>query len=97
MDTGRQRFPGSVGSPLRNWIALFAKLALKKLTLQGRQLETLRCFAAVPITLSMQELTIEGGALPPSELPHLFGLVRLRTLRLDYCFSPRLDDATSTA
>ena len=33
-------------------------------------------------------------ALPPSQLTHLFGLRRLRTLHLDCCFSPLLDDAT---
>ena len=47
-----------------------------------------------PITESLEELALCHLDLPPSELPHLYGLRRLRTLDLADCFSSRLDDAT---
>ena len=77
-----------------HWSALFAKLSLKKLTIRRGELETLQCFAAGPITQSLEELAIAGLALPPAELSHLYGLHRLRSLALNYCFSSHLDDAT---
>ena len=76
---------------------LFAQLkakGLKKLAIRRGAIETLRWFAAGPIAQSLEELTIEFGDLPPSELAHIYGLRRLRILRLNGCFSPRLDDAT---
>ena len=76
----------------QQWAALFAKLAIKKLTIDGGLLETLQCFSAGPITQSLEDLTIKDLELPPSELVHLYNLHRLRTLRLDCCFSPPLDD-----
>ena len=39
-----------------------------------------------PITRSLEALTLDELDLPPSELPHLYNLRRLRTLRLDHCF-----------
>ena len=75
-----------------HWSALFAKLPLKKLTIRGG-LETLRCFASGPITDSLEELTLQFLDLPPSELPHLYPLRRLRSLQLQYCFSAHLPDA----
>ena len=78
-----------------HWSALFAKLALKTLTIRRGEIDTLRCFASGPITQSLQELTSRDVfVLPPSELPHLYSLRRLRILRLLNCFSPRLSDAT---
>ena len=77
------------------WSALFAKLtALKKLRIGRSPLDTLQCFATGPITQSLEELIIESFDRPPSELPYLYALRRLRSLRLDWCFSPRLSDAT---
>ena len=78
------------------WSALFAKLTkLKKLEIQyERELKTLRCFAAGPVTQSLEELRIAHLDLRPSELSHLYALRRLRTLRLQFCFTTRLDDAT---
>ena len=76
-----------------HWSALLGKLSIKQLTIRGGDLDTLQCFATGPITQSLVELTIEFLKLPPSELPHLYGLRRLQTLRLDDCFSSRLDDA----
>ena len=73
--------------------ALFAKLPLKKLTIRGGELETLQCFAAGPITQSLDDLSIRWISLPPSELSRLYPLRRLRTLHLDGCFSARLSDA----
>ena len=73
--------------------ALFAKLTIRKLTFRGGNLGTLQCFAAGPITQSLQELTISSAKLPTSELPHLYSLRRLRTLNLDESFTSRLDDA----
>ena len=77
-----------------HWSALFAKLALKKLTIRRGEIDTLQCFATGPITESLEELTLEQINLPSSEVPHLYALRRLRTLHLNYCFSPRLDGAT---
>ena len=77
-----------------HWSALFAKLPLKKLTIRGGAIETLACFAAGPITHSLEELTIYDLEIPPSELSHLHALSRLRTLHLHECFSLRLDEAT---
>ena len=80
-----------------HWSTLFAKLSLKKLRIHGGAccaLATLECFAAGPITESLEELSLDSLALPPSELPHLYQLRRLHTLHLDSCFSPRLDEAT---
>ena len=37
-----------------HWSALFAKLTIKKLTIRGALLETLQCFAAGPITQSLE-------------------------------------------
>ena len=78
-----------------HWSALFAKLALKKLTIRRGAIETLQCFASGPITHSLEELIIGGQTLdlPPSELSHLYALRRLRTLQLQSCFSSRLEDA----
>ena len=76
------------------WSALFDKLRIKKLTVCGGAIETLRCFAEGPITQSLEELDIRDLALPPSEVAHLYALRRLRALRLDCCFSSRLDDDT---
>ena len=73
--------------------ALFAKLTIKNLTIRGGGIKTLQCFVAGPITQSLEELTLESLALPPSELHHLYGLRRLRTLHLDG-YSTRLDDTT---
>ena len=53
-------------------------------------LEMLRCFAEGPITQSLEELSLEQIDLPSSEIVHLYNLRRLRTLRLDGCFSPHL-------
>ena len=76
-----------------HWSALFARLTLKKLTINGGDLETLGCFAAGPITQSLDELGEYDVALPQSELDHLLALSRLRTLHLAYAFSRRLNDA----
>ena len=85
----------SCGFSTAHWTALFAKLTLlKKLTIRFGRLETLRHFAEGPITQSLEALTLAELDLPPSEASHLFGLRRLRTLQLVYCFSSRLDDTT---
>ena len=77
-----------------HWSALFAKLtSIKKLTIRGGGIDSLACFAAGPITESLEELKLEYRALPPSELPHLYDLRRLRSLHLDGSFSSRLADA----
>ena len=79
-----------------HWTALFAQLAVKKLTIGRGSVETLSCFAGGPITQTLEELTIEsldrGLKLPPSELLHLYNLRSLRTLHLNNCFFPRLSD-----
>ena len=67
--------------------------ARAKLTIRGRALDTLRCFAEGPITQSLVELILNRLNLLPSELLHLSGLRCLRTLRLYYCFLSRLSDA----
>ena len=78
-----------------HWSALFAKLtSIKKLTIHRGELKTLECFTSGPITESLQELTLDDLNLPPSELPHLYALRRLRALHLDNCFSLPLTDAT---
>ena len=74
-----------------HWAALSAKLPLKSLAIRGEKIESLQCFTAGPITQSLEVLRIEE---PPSELSHLHGLRRLRTLRLDQCLPSRLDIAT---
>ena len=51
------------------------------------------CFAAGPITESLEELTIRQTNLSPSELAHLHSLRHLRTLHLYQYRSLRLDDA----
>ena len=71
--------------------ALFANLPLKKLTISGVELESLQCFAAGPITQSLEHLTLREFNLPPSELCHLYALRRLRTLSFLSC---QLSDAT---
>ena len=77
-----------------HWSALFAKLTIKKLTIRYGELKSLQCFATGPITQSLEELTLCDLALPPSEISHLYGLRRLRTLKLYDCFAPPLDDAS---
>ena len=78
-----------------HWSALFAKLTkIKKLTISLKHLWTLECFAAGPITQSLEELTLEQINLPLSELAHLYALRRLRTLDLQCCFDRCLDDAS---
>ena len=78
-----------------HWSALFAQLTrINKLTIRGRALDTLRCFAEGPITQSLEELTINGGTLQPGEVSHLYALRRLCTVVLNHCFSARLGDAT---
>ena len=47
-----------------------------------------------PITQSLEELAMHFLKLPPAEVSHLSALRRLRTLRLDWCFSPILDVTT---
>ena len=80
------------------WSTLFANLTrIKKLRIGqglGRRIETLRCFASGPIMQSLEDLTLCGLDLPPSDLSHLYGLRRLRSLALDCCFYPRLSEAT---
>ena len=65
-----------------HWSALFAKLTIKKLTIRMGRLDTLQCFAAGPITQSLEELALEYLDLPSFEVSHLYGLRRLRTLHL---------------
>ena len=78
-----------------HWAALLAKLTrLRKLTIHRGDLTSLECFKAGAITQSLEELAIEELDLPPSEVSYLYGLSRLRTLRVDGCFYPSLDDAT---
>ena len=81
------------GFNFAHWSALFAKLTIKKLRIRQESIDTLQCFAAGPITDSLEELTLDDLKLSPSELAHLYGLRRLRTLHLDRCFSSRLEDA----
>ena len=78
-----------------HWSALFARLTrLKTLTIRGGELNTLKCFAAGPITQSLEKLIIDDYALPPIAVNHLYALRRLRTLDLRRCFQPHLDSAT---
>ena len=85
----------SCGFNSAHWSALVAELPLKMLTLRNPwALETLACFAAGPITQSLEDLTVEGLELPASELSHLYGLYRLRTLDLRDCFCSILPKAT---
>ena len=79
------------------WSALFAKLTLKYLALCGNELGTLSCFAWGPITVSLEELTIDKFDLPPSELFHLSALRRLRTLHIYERFISPLEHATFTS
>ena len=76
------------------WSALFEKLKIAVLSIRWGDLKTLRCFAAGPITESLEELSIQGISLPPSEVSHLYALHRLRTLHLTNSFSPPQNDAT---
>ena len=98
MCTGITELNLTSGFTSADWSALFAKLTrIHKLTIRGRthfQLTTLRCFAEGTITQSLVDLTLCDLVLPPSELAHLSNLRRLRTLRLDGCFSPHLADET---
>ena len=84
----------SCGFTSAHWSALFAKLPLRKFWIDAGDLESLQCFAAGPITETLEELTLDTLDLPPSEVSHLYGLRRLRALHLDCCFSSRMDDAT---
>ena len=85
----------SCGFNSAHWTALFAKLTIKKLALRYPwELKTLACFAAGPITQSLEDLTLEGVALLQSKLSHLYGLGRLRALRLVCAWSSRLDAST---
>ena len=79
-----------------HWSALFAKLPLKKLTICRGELESLQCFAAGPITQSLESLSLIDLNLPLNELAHLSALRRLRTMHIRGGFLPRLrlDDAT---
>ena len=93
--TGLTHLSLTCGLNSAQWSTLFAKLTkLKKLTICRGDVRTLQCFAAGPIMQPLEELAIELLAVPPSELPHLYHLRRLHTLRLNNCFCPRLDDAT---
>ena len=75
-----------------HWSALFDKLTrIRKLMIFLEDGETLQCFTAGPITQSLEELSIQGFELPPSEITNLYALRHLRTLDLDESFSPRLD------
>ena len=77
------------------WSVLFAKLTIKKLRLfVCGKIGSLQCFAAGPITHSLEQLSMCDITLPPSELSHLYALGRLQTLDLHCCFHPRLDEAT---
>ena len=82
-----------------HWSALFAKLTrIKKLTMTEGALESLECFAAGPITESLEELIIREVThsaahpfeMPASELSHLYNLRRLRILDLSGCFASQL-------
>ena len=78
-----------------HFTVLFAKLTrIKKLAIRGGNLTSLECFAAGPITQSLEELTLSDLDLAPSEVSYLRGLSRLRILHLSGCFSPSLDDST---
>ena len=78
-----------------HWSALFAKLtSIQKLTIREGEMESLACYASGPITASLEELSIRFLYLPPSELPHLYALRRLRALQLHGCFRWRLGDDT---
>ena len=79
-----------------HWCSLLSHLPkLRRLQLRhADKLTTLECFAAGPITQSLEELVMEYVRLPPAEVSHLYKLRRLRTLRLENCFSPPLADAT---
>ena len=93
--TGLSELDLSCGFNSAHWSALFAKLTkITKLTIRRGDLESLQCFAAGPITHSLEELTLSGTELPPSEFPHLYGLRRLRVLHLESCFSALMDDDT---
>ena len=82
------------GFKAAHWSALLATLSLRKITVDRGAVESLRCFASGPITQSLESLSIENIFLPPADVAHLYALRRLRTLRLDRCFSPRLNTVT---
>ena len=68
------------GFDFAHWSALFAKLTIKTLTICRGAIDSLACFAAGPITQSLEKLTLEELLLPPSEISHLCNLRHLRTL-----------------
>lgn len=73
-------------------LATFTKL--RKLTLRGA-LHSLQCFSSGPVTQTLEELNLSmRDTMPLSELPHLFALKCLRSLRLWRCFTSPLDAAT---
>ena len=96
--TGLTHLDLTCGFTPAHWSALLAKLPkLRKLSIcGGEEMETLQCCATGPITQSLEELSIQGISLPPSEISHLSALRRLRSLRLLYRLSPPLADATIT-
>ena len=93
--TGLKELSLACGFNSAHHSALFDQLTLRKLTVRRgvAELQTLQCFAAGPITQSLEELSLRGFALPLTELAHLSGLRRLRTLHLAMG-SSRLPDAT---
>ena len=74
---------------------LFAKLTrIKKLTLDSAaRIESLQFLVSGPITHTLEELCMYKLFLPPSEVSHLYGLRRLRSLDSDCGFDPPLGDA----
>ena len=92
--TGLVELSCTCGFTSAHWTSLLTNLpSIQKLTIGGSEIATLTCFAAGPITRSLEDLTIHEINLPPSELAHLSALRRLRTLSLVRCFSPRLHTA----
>ena len=80
-----------------HWSGLFAKLTkLRKLEICRGELDTLMCFAAGPITQSLEDLIIQNLelTLPPAEISHLYALRRLSHLILNCCFSSAVDAET---
>ena len=79
-----------------HWSALLATLTrIKQLKIRLGRLATLECFASGPIRRSLDHLSLEDldPSMSPSELSHLYGLRRLRTLHISNSFSPLLEDA----